>query len=563
MRCLRMLRLGLLVMAVAAFLVCLGLHYDALPQTALAAEAASPLPPTLAAGTPEPGRVAPVITADTAAVRGALIPLAQVQTVLELIYQAVNPSVVSIWGMAPMEQAVPSDSPQVPQRMPLKPSRFAGALWPQLALGSGFVWDDAGHIVTNNHVVSGAEHIHVTFASGLTVPATIVGQDELTDLAVLKVEATSAKLQPVLMGDSTTVRVGQFAVAIGNPFGYEGTMTFGIVSAVGRYIPVVREGTPMGGPVEIIPDIIQTDAPINPGSSGGVLTDLQGRVIGVTSDGAAGLRWSTGVGFAIPSVIVQRVVPALIEDGVYTPPWLGANLLTLLPEFAEAMGLPATQQGALVIDVNTDSPADKAGVHGSSKRVTIEGEDWLIGGDVITAIDSQPVRRSEDIETYLARHVDVGDNVELTLVRDNDVMTLAVVAGIRPEPTEEDAATPEPVGTAWIGVDGVALDADVARAMQLPAQQAGVLVQSVVAGSPADKAGLRGGYQAYPTESGYLMLGGDVIVKAGGQAVKSLEDLNAVLAKSSPGDELILVVLRAGKELELSAILASPPEKTM
>ncbi|MCX7670992.1 MAG: trypsin-like peptidase domain-containing protein, partial [Anaerolineae bacterium] len=212
--------------------------------------------------------------------------------------------------------------------------------------GSGFVWDRQGHIVTNNHVVSGASKITVTFADGAVVPATVVGTDPDSDLAVIKVDPAAVKLQPVTVGDSTAVKVGQFVVAIGNPFGLEGSMTFGIVSALGRTLPAGGESAATGsGGTYTIPDIIQTDAPVNPGNSGGALLDLNGNLIGVPSAIESPVPASSGVGFAIPSAIVKRVVPELIQNGKFAHPWIGISGSTLSVEVAEAMGLAATQRG--------------------------------------------------------------------------------------------------------------------------------------------------------------------------------------------------------------------------
>ena len=200
----------------------------------------------------------------------------------------------------------------------------------QSALGSGFVWDQNGDIVTNNHVVSGADKIEVTFSDGTIVPATLVGADPDSDLAVIKVDVPADKLHPVQLGDSSAVKVGQLAIAIGNPFGLEGTMTTGIISAVGRSLPANDNSTQS----YTIPDVIQTDAPINPGNSGGVLVDVQGQVLGVTSAIESPVRASAGVGFAIPSAIVNNVVPALIKDGKYVHSWLGISGTTLVPDLA-------------------------------------------------------------------------------------------------------------------------------------------------------------------------------------------------------------------------------------
>ncbi len=211
-------------------------------------------------------------------------------------------------------------------------------------MGSGFIWDNAGDLVTNYHVVSGSDRITVTFSDGSTVPATLVGADPDSDLAVIKVNAPAQQLQPVIMADSTQLKVGQLAIAIGNPFGLQGTMTVGFISGLGRLVPTNENAL---GPTYSIPDIIQTDASINPGNSGGVLLDDTGKVIGVTQSIATTSGSSSGVGFAIPSAIVQQVIPALIKTGHYDHPYLGVSVTSMNPDLAAAMNLPSNQSGAL------------------------------------------------------------------------------------------------------------------------------------------------------------------------------------------------------------------------
>jgi len=334
--------------------------------------------------------------------------VAALEGTLEQIYSQVNPAVVNIQ----VSQTVDAASLTIPEipGFPLLPVPQGPQT--QQALGSGFVWDTQGHIVTNNHVVAGADKITVTFYDGSTVPAEVTGTDPDSDLAVIKVDVPVDQLQPVQMADSTQVKVGELAIAIGNPFGLQGTMTMGIVSALGRTLPT-ESGTAQGQYYSI-PDIIQTDAPINPGNSGGVLVDDTGRVIGVTAALESAVQSSAGIGFVIPSQIVQKVVPALIETGHYDQPWLGISGTSLVPDLATAMGLAADQRGALVVDV---TPADKAGLRGSDRQVEIEGQQVRVGGDVIVAVDGQPVKEFGDLITYLARSTEVGQTIELTVLR--------------------------------------------------------------------------------------------------------------------------------------------------
>ncbi|OIO97345.1 MAG: hypothetical protein AUK03_02650 [Anaerolineae bacterium CG2_30_64_16] len=483
----------------------------------------------------------------------ALALFGGMQSALQEIYQQVNPSVVHIWERKKLAELFAWDSEPDPAAA-TRPMTWRNGL------GSGFVWDDQGHIVTNNHVIEGADRLFVTFSSGLIAEATVVGQDKRSDLAVLHVDVPAGQLHPVTIADSTAVQVGQFVVAIGNPWDYAGTMTFGIVSALARSLSVWDEAQPFGSVSDIIPDVIQIDAPINPGNSGGVLVDMAGRVIGVTSNGAGGVRWSVGIAFAIPSVIVARVAPALIETGAYSPPWLGLNTMALTPELAEAMKLAPEQQGALTLDVTADGPADQAGVRGSSQRVTIEDEDMLIGGDLIVAIDGEPILVPEAIDTYLVRHTDPGQEVVLTVLREGEPVNVPVVVGVRPEAPAE---TPAPAGPAkegvWLGVSGVNLIPALAEVMGLPAEQRGVLVQTVITGSPADEAGVRGGYKAYSLGGSWIMVGGDVIVALDEGPVETVADLGDLLAAMTPGQEAVLTLLRDAAAVQVAVTLVAWP----
>jgi 2-alkenal reductase len=291
--------------------------------------------------------------------------------------------------------------------------------------GSGFVWDKDGHIITNYHVVQNAEEVEVTFRDGTRVSAQIVGRDPDSDLAVLQVDRSPDLLRPAEMGDSDTLFVGQRAIAIGNPFGQEWTLTTGVVSALGRTLP-------SGSSQFSIPQMIQTDAAINPGNSGGPLLDREGRVIGVNTLIVSEDRASSGVGFAIPVNIVNRVVPVLIEEGEYAYAWLGIVGRDLDREMALAMDLPADQRGALVVEVVEDSPAEEAGLQGSDRTVTENGARLEIGGDVVTAIDDQPVLAMDDLIVYLVKETRVGQPVTLTVLRDGQEQAIEVTLGRRP-----------------------------------------------------------------------------------------------------------------------------------
>jgi S1-C subfamily serine protease len=449
-------------------------------------------------------------------------------------------------------------------------------------LGSGFVWDNEGHIVTNNHVAGDASEIEVTFADGRTVPAELVGADPDSDLAVIKVDPSGLSLQPVLVADSKDVKPGQFVVAIGNPFGLEGSMSFGIVSAMGRSLPANggKEGMFGLGQSYTIPDIIQTDAPVNPGNSGGVLLDLDGQLIGVPTAIESSSGVSAGIGFAVPSAIVAQVVPELIKDGNFEHPYVGISGTTMNPELAKAMDLPADQRGALVITVAEDGPAAKAGLKASEKTVQLDGRDVQVGGDIIIGIDGQPVKRFDDVVTYLARSAKVGQMVELRIVRDGkeqrvnltlaqrpspEARAAAAAAAQEPQAPQQTPAQPEPAqpapatGSAWLGINGVTLTRDLNALLGLLPREKGVLVASVAEGSPASKAGLRGGDTTKQLNGQDILVGGDVIVTAGDQDITSIEQLAQLVRSQKAGDELRLLILRNGEEKDITATLAARP----
>jgi S1-C subfamily serine protease len=469
--------------------------------------------------------------------------LTALQDTLGQIYEIVNPSVVYI--QVTLRSEMPSlGNFEWPEGFGV-PEQFDSS-----AQASGFVWDEEGHIVTNNHVVEDATGITVVFSDGTTLDAEVVGTDPDSDLAVIRVDATPELLQPVRLSDSNDVKVGQLAVAIGNPFGLEGTMTVGFVSAIGRSIPVTTR-TAIGGARFSIPDIIQTDAPINPGNSGGVLVNDDGQVIGVPTAIETSSGQNAGIGYAVPSAIVQQVVPSLIADGTVQHPWIGISGTSLNSVLAEAMGLDAGQRGALVLTVTGGSPAEAAGLRGSTRTVEINGQEAQVGGDVIVGIGDRAVDEFDDLISYLAQSVGVGDTITLTLLRDGQETKVDVTLAARPtdtalEATGEQEPGGETTGSAWLGIEGVTLSPALAQAMELDQGLAGVLVVSIVAGSPADDAGLRGGGTSATIDGQSIKIGGDIIIAIDDEGIAGLEDLQTFLAGARPGQQVTLTVLRNG-----------------
>jgi len=351
--------------------------------------------------TPAPGIVPPLT--DEGAARNDL------QAQIVAVYEAVSPAVVNITNRS------------IAYDMFMQPV-------PQEGSGSGFVYDDQGHIVTNYHVVEGADQLLVSFADGQEGEAVLVGADPTNDLAVLRIDVDE-DLSPVPLADSDQVRVGQFVVAIGNPFGLERTLTVGVISALGRIIQSPEENRFIG-------EAIQTDAAINPGNSGGPLLDLEGRVIGVNSQIISPSRASAGIGFAVSSNTVRRVVPELIARGYYPHAWLGTNSLALNKRTADAfreagMNLPV-DTGLFILEVVPGGPADQAGIRSGDRIVRFGRYNIPLDGDVLVSIDGQPLESSQDLTMYLDTQTEVGQQVSVTVVRDGEEQVFTVILGERP-----------------------------------------------------------------------------------------------------------------------------------
>ena len=292
-------------------------------------------------------------------------------------------------------------------------------------VGSGFVYDNLGHIITNAHVVDGADKATVTFLDGSQYNAEIIGEDRFTDIAVIKVSEKPRLLHPLQMGDSSLLQVGEQVAAIGNPFGLSGSMTSGIVSQMGRLIATPDTGFS-------IPDVIQTDAAINPGNSGGPLLNMKGQVIGINTAIQSITGEFSGIGFAVPSNTVSKIVPTLIEEGKYPHPWIGIIGQDIDPDLARVLDLKQAK-GFLVITVVDGSPADKAGLKGMSQTQIINGEEYPADGDIIIWVDDIEVRKISDILIHLQREKSVGDEMVLGILRDGDFMDLTLKLVERPD----------------------------------------------------------------------------------------------------------------------------------
>lgn len=294
---------------------------------------------------------------------------------------------------------------------------------PSSKLGSGFVYDKTGYIITNNHVVEGAKDVDVTFVDGNVYSAKIVGADKSNDIAVLQItdDFSDENLVPVRLGDSSTLEVGQQVVAIGNPYGLSDTMTTGIISQTGRLLPNQEAGFS-------IPNVVQTDAAINPGNSGGPLLNLQGEVIGINTAIQSGTGEFSGVGFAVPSNTIKKIVPELITKGKYSHPWLGIVGANMIPDISKSLGLPKNYKGIFVSKVVKDGPADKGGV----LEATFNANGEVKSGDVIISLDRKTVRGMDDLVLYISENKKIGDIVQITINRNNEMIDVDIILQERP-----------------------------------------------------------------------------------------------------------------------------------
>lgn len=291
-------------------------------------------------------------------------------------------------------------------------------------IGSGIVYDAGGHIITNNHVVQDGDKIQVVFHDGQSFPAVVTGTDPYADLAVVKIQPSSYVLHPLALGDSSTLRIGDQVAAIGNPFGLSGSITSGIVSQLGRLLDPPNSSFS-------IPDVIQTDTPINPGNSGGPLLNMQGQVVGINTAIQSETGEFSGVGFAIPSNTMKRIVPSLINTGHYEHPWLGITGISIDPDLSSTLNLPVPF-GFMIETVVPNSSAAKAGLQGYKETKSINGTQYRLGGDIIIAADGHPINKINDLLNYLQDHKSVGDNMVLTIIRGGKTVEVPLTLQQRP-----------------------------------------------------------------------------------------------------------------------------------
>lgn len=358
--------------------------------------------PEAAAVQPTPAPVAPASGATN-------LPYDQLERLLENLYvelyERASPSVVHITSRTQVFD-------------------FFRGLIPDEGTGSGFIYDAQGHIVTNHHVIANADEIEVILADGSRHRAQVVGTDAYNDLAVIRVPGLDTdRFRPLPIGSTRHLKVGMPVIAIGNPFGLDRTLTTGVISALGRTIER-RDQAALG-------EMIQTDAAINPGNSGGPLLNLRGEVIGVNTSIASPIGASVGIGFAVPADTVKRVVPELIAKGRYDHPWLGITAYEINPDLANALQLPV-QRGLLIAQLYPGEAADRAGVRGAIRRLPIGNGYLLVGGDILTAIDDQPIATRDQLTLYLENNKRVGETVTLSLLRDGQPITLTATLTARP-----------------------------------------------------------------------------------------------------------------------------------
>jgi serine protease Do len=472
---------------------------------------------------------------------------------LPQIFNKTENSVVQVTSTSPISNSlVIRNGEQIPQN--------------GVALGSGFVYDQDGHILTNYHVISDPNSVEVTFVDGDSYSAKIIGQDPYSDIAVLRItdDGFQKQIPPLKAANSSALQVGEQVIAIGNPFGLSGTLTSGVISQMGRVLPNDITGYS-------ISNIIQTDAAINPGNSGGPLLNTKGELVGVNTAIFSNTGVYSGVGFAIPSNMVQKVVSSLLKNGSYEHPYMGISGITVSPEISNATQLNDTK-GILVVDITADSPADKAGIRGGDVLTAVDGQDIRLGGDVIIAVDNQSVRAMEDLLSYLEEQKAVGDNIELSVIRDGKTQHIDMVLAARPNQEAENMFqsnqdSKQQQQRPALGINGINMTPELAELMNLTQSQKGFLIEDIISGGPADKAGIRGGYKIANMNGSEFKLGGDIVVGIDEVDVSTIQDIQSYLDTKEVGDSVQIRVLRDGQEITVPLTLGNiqseqaPPEQ--
>ena len=460
---------------------------------------------------------------------------------LPKIFNETENSVVQITSSSPTSNSlVIRNGEQIPQD--------------NVALASGFVYDQDGHIITNYHVISDPNSVEVTFVDGDSYSAKVIGKDPYSDIAVLQItdDGFQKHIPPLKAANSSALQVGEQVIAIGNPFGLSGTLTSGVVSQMGRVLPNDITGYS-------ISNVIQTDAAINPGNSGGPLLNNKGELVGMNTAIFSNTGVYAGVGFAIPSNMVQKVASSLLKNGSYEHPYMGISGITLSPEISNATHMNDTK-GILVVDITADSPADKAGVRGGDVLTSVDGHDIRLGGDVIVAVDNQSVRAMEDLLSYLEEQKVVGDNIDLSIVRDGKTQHIDMILAARPTQGAEaklqsNQGADQKQQRPALGINGIDMTPELAERMNLTESQKGFLVEDIISGGPADIAGIKGGYKVANINGSDFNLGGDIVVGIDEIDVNTLKDIQSYLDSKKVGDTVQIQVIRDGQQITVPLTL--------
>ena len=460
---------------------------------------------------------------------------------LPKIFNKTENSVVQITSSSPTSNSLMiRNGEQIPQN--------------NVALASGFVYDQDGHIITNYHVISDPNSVEVTFVDGDSYSAKVIGKDPYSDIAVLQItdDGFQKHIPPLKAANSSALQVGEQVIAIGNPFGLSGTLTSGVVSQMGRVLPNDITGYS-------ISNIIQTDAAINPGNSGGPLLNNRGELVGMNTAIFSNTGVYAGVGFAIPSNMVQKVASSLLKNGSYEHPYMGISGITLSPEISNATHMNDTK-GILVVDITADSPADKAGLRGGDVLTSVDGHDIRLGGDVIVAVDNQSVRAMEDLLSYLEEQKVVGDNIDLSVVRDGKTQHIDMILAARPTQGAEAKLQPnqgadQKQQRPALGINGINMTPELAERMNLTESQKGFLVEDIISGGPADIAGIKGGYKVANINGSDFNLGGDIVVGIDEIDVNTLKDIQSYLDSKKVGDTVQIQVIRDGQQITVPLTL--------